>query len=46
MWCVYTMEYNSAIKQDEMTNAFVSNIDGPGDDCTNWRKSYRVGQKA
>ena len=30
----------------EWTNAFVSNIDGPGDDCTKWRKSYRVGWKA
>ena len=38
MWCIYTMEYYSAIKK-EWNNAICSNMDGPGDYHTKWSKS-------
>ena len=39
MWCIYTMEYYSAIKKWD--NAICSNIDGPRDYHTKWSKSER-----
>jgi len=35
MWCMYTMEYNSAIKK-EWNNAIYSNMDSPRDYHTKW----------
>ena len=29
MWHIYTMQYYSAIKKDEINNAICSNMDGP-----------------
>ena len=29
MWYIYTVEYYSAIKKDEINNAICSNMDGP-----------------
>ena len=40
MWCIYTMEYYSAIKK-EQNNAICSNMDGPRDCHTEWSKSDR-----
>ena len=45
VWCVYTTEYDSAIKLKAEANTLVSNIVGPGDDCIKWRKSDREGRK-
>ena len=40
MWYIYTMEYYSDIKK-EWNNAICSNMDGPRDYHTEWRKSDR-----
>ena len=39
MWYIYTMEYYSAIK--EQNNVICRNIGGPRDCHTEWHKSYR-----
>ena len=48
MWCIYTMEYHSAIKRNE-TKPFAcfghpSNMDGPRDYHTKWSKPDREQQ--
>ena len=43
MWCVYTMEYYSAIKK-EWNNTTCSNMDGPKDCHIEWSKSDRERQ--
>ena len=43
MWCIYTVEYYSAIKK-EWNNAIYSNMDGPRDYHTKWSKSERERQ--
>ena len=43
MWCMYTMEYSSAIKK-EWNNAICNNMDGPRDYHTKWSKSERERQ--
>ena len=40
MWHTYTMEYYSAAKK-EWNNVICSNMDGPRDCHTEWRKSDR-----
>ena len=40
MWYIYRMEYYSAIKK-EWNNAICSNMDGPRDYHTKWRKSEK-----
>ena len=43
MWYIYTMEYCSAIKE-EQNNTICSNMDGTGDFHTKWSKSERERQ--
>ena len=40
MWYIYTMEYHS-IRKKEGNTATCSNMDGPRDDHTKWRKSKK-----
>ena len=44
-WCICTVEYYSAIKNDEiMPFALFANMDGPRDYHTKWSKSERERQ--
>ena len=43
IWCIYTMEYSSAIKKDEIM-PIGDNIDGPQGHYAKWNKSDRERQ--
>ena len=40
MWCIYTVEYYSAIRKDQ-NNTICSKMDGTKDSHTKWTKSGR-----
>ena len=40
LWCIYKMEYYSAIKK-EQKNAICSNMDGTRDSCTEWSQKEK-----